>query len=164
MFEELEEEEKEKTQSRKKRLWIGACIIAALVVVIALVYVISGPRTKAPVRVQPRAPAGQTAAADALHDLRLVRAVMGKDVSGLRVLWSVQLRNRSAVYTYSDIQYEASYITVDGKLLSVVRDTIKDSIGPGEEKTIPQFVDGLYDARASTFQFLIQGAKATVAQ
>ena len=164
MFEELEEEEKEKKQSRKKRLWIGACIVAALVVVGALVYVISGPRAKTSVRVQPPIPAGQTVAADALRDLKLVRAVMGKDVSGLRVLWSVQLRNRSAVYTYSDIQYEASYMNVQGKLLSVVRDTIKDSIGPGEQKTIPPFVDGVYDARASTFQFLIQGAKATVAQ
>jgi hypothetical protein len=68
------------------------------------------------------------------------------------------------VYTYSDIQYEASFITVDGKLLSVVRDTIKDSIGPGEEKTIPPFMDGVYDARASTFQFVLKGATGTVAQ
>jgi hypothetical protein len=163
MFEELEEE-KEKKQSRKKRLWIGACIIAALVVVVALVYVISGPRAKTPVRVQPPAPAGQTVAADALRDLQLVRAVMGKDPSGLRVLWSVQLRNKSAVYTYSDIQYEASYISVDGRLVGVNRDTIKDSIGPGEEKRIPSFMDGVYDARASTFQFVLQGAKGTVAQ
>lgn len=80
------------------------------------------------------------------------------------MLWSIQLRNRSTIYTYSDIQYEVSYITVDSKLLSVVRDTIKDSVGPGEDKTIPPFVDGVYDARASTFQFLIQGATATAAQ
>lgn len=163
MFEELEED-KELKESHKKRIWMGACIVAALVVVGAIVYVMSGSRAKTPVRVQPPAPAGQTVAADALRDLKLIRAVMGKDPSGLRVLWSVQLRNRSAVYTYSDIQYEASYMNVQGKLLSVVRDTIKDSIGPGEQKTIPPFVDGVYDARASTFQFLIQGAKATVAQ
>jgi hypothetical protein len=163
MFEELEAD-KEMKQSRKKRIWLGACIIAALVVVGALVYVMSGPRAKTPVQVKPAAPTAPTVAPDALRDLKLIRAVMGKDVSGLRVLWSLQLRNRSTVYTYTDIEYEASYITVDNKLLSVVRDTIKQSIGPGEEKTLDPVVDGVYDARASTFQFLIKGAKGTVTQ
>lgn len=81
MFEELEED-KELKESHKKRIWMGACIIAALVVVGAIVYVISGRRAKAPVQVQRPAPAAQKVAPDALRDLKLVRAVMGKDVRG----------------------------------------------------------------------------------
>ena len=161
MFEELEAEEREKQASRKKRIWMSAYIIAAVVVVVALVYVILGPRAKTAVRVQSPAPAAKKAPPDPVHDLKVVHAVMGKDVSGVRVIWSVQLRNKSAVYTYSDIQYEASFIGLDGRILGVSRDTIRDSIGPGEEKRVPQFIDGLYDAHASTYLFVLTGAKAT---
>jgi len=161
MFEELEAEEREKQASRKKRIWISAYIIAAVVVVLALVYAISRARAKTPVRVQSPAPAAKTAPPDPLHDLKVVHAAMGKDVSGVRVMWSVQLRNKSTVYTYTDIEYEASFIGIDGRILGVNRDTIKDSIGPGEEKRLRQFIDGFYDARASTFQFVLTGAKVT---
>jgi hypothetical protein len=162
MFEELEKEEGEEKESRKKLLWMSALVVAALVVVGILVYVIARPRTRTPVSVQSAAPAGQAAPADPVKDLQIVRALMGKDVTGVRVLWSIQLRNKSSVYTYSDIQYEASFISPDGRTLGTNRDTIKDSIGPGEEKKFPPFVDGLYDANSSTFQFRLTGAKATV--
>lgn len=160
MFEELEKEEREKKESRKKRIWISALIIAALVVVGTLVYVVSRPRAKAPLSVQSPTPAGEVAPPDAPHDLQIVRAVMGKDVTGVRVMWSVQLRNKSTVYAYSDIQYEAHFIGPDGRTLAVNRDTIKDSIEPGEEKKIPTFMDGLYNSGASTYQFRLTGANA----
>jgi hypothetical protein len=160
MFEELEEAG-EKKQSRRKQLWISASVIAALVVVVALVYVISRPRATTPVRVKSAAPAGQAAPPNPVRDLQLVHARMGKDATGVRVMWSVQLRNKSAVYTYTDLQYEATFIGADNRILAVSRDTIKDRIEPGEEKTLAPFMDGLYDARASTFQFVITGANAT---
>jgi hypothetical protein len=159
MFEELEEEEKEKKESRKKRIWISAVIIAALVVIGTLVYVVSRPRAGTGVRTPSPTPAAQAGPPDALRDLQVVRAAMGKDVTGTRVLWSVQLRNKSAVYTYSDIQYEATFHRVDGSVLAVNRDTMQGSIGPGEEKRMPEFMDGIYDAAASTFQFVLTGAK-----
>jgi hypothetical protein len=161
MFEGLEAEEREKQASRKKRIWISVYIIAAVVVVVALVYVMSRARAKTPVRVQAPAPAAKAAPPNALRDLKVVHATMGKDVSGVRVMWSVQLRNKSTVYTYTDIEYEASLIGLDGKILGVNRDTIKDSIGPGEEKRLREFIDGFYDARASTYLFVLTGAKAT---
>lgn len=160
MFEELEEAG-EKKQSRRKQVWISASVIAALVVVVALVYVISRPRATTPVPVKSAAPAGQAAPPNAVRDLQLVHARMGKDFTGVRVMWLVQLRNKSAVYTYTDLQYEVTFISLEGRILAVSRDTIKDGIGPGEEKTLPQFVDGLFDARAATFQFVITGANAT---
>lgn len=160
MFEELEQEEKEKKESSKKLVEISAIIIAAIAVVAVLVYIIVGPRAKTPVSAQSAAPAGEKVAADPTRDLQLVRAVMGKDVSGVRVLWSVQLRNKSTVYTYSEIEYEASFIGPDGRVLGTNRDAIKESIGPGEEKKLAPFIDGLYDARASTFQFVLKGAKS----
>jgi len=162
MFEELEEEEREKKESRKKRMEISALILAGLVVIGMLVYVVSRIRAKTPLRVQAPTPAAQAVPPDPVRDLQVARAVMGKDVSGTRVLWSVQLRNKSAVYTYSDIQYEATFFRVNGSILAVNRDTIKDSIGPGEDKKMPPFMDGIFDAAASTFQFVLTGAKSTV--
>jgi hypothetical protein len=42
------------------------------------------------------------------------------------------------------------------------RDTIKNnSFAPGEEKKLSPFIDGIYNANASTYQFVIIGATAT---
>jgi hypothetical protein len=63
------------------------------------------------------------------------------------------------VYTYRDIQYEARFIGPDGRVMAVNRDTIKrNSIAPGEQKTIPTFLDGLYNKNASKYQFVLVGA------
>jgi hypothetical protein len=140
-------------------LRMTAYVVGILAVVAVIVYFASRPRPKAPQPVKSTATAGQPAP-DPVHDLQLVRAVMGKDPTGIRVMWSVRLRNKSAVYTYSDIQYEAYFLTRDGVRLGVNKDTIKDSIGPGEDKKFPDFVGGIYDARASTYQFVITGATA----
>jgi len=162
MFEELEEEEREKKEARKKQIRMSAIIIGAVVIVGALGYVIWRPRPKMQASAQAPAATRQTPSADPVHDLKLVRAIMGKDTSGIRVMWSVQLRNRSTVYTYSDIQYDATFTGADGKTLAENQDTIKDTIGPGEEKKLTPFVDGIYNAGAATYQFVITGAKATV--
>jgi hypothetical protein len=161
MFEELEKEQKEEKEERTKVIWMTAIVVGILAVVLVVVYIASRARPKAPQPVKSTAKAGQPAPApDPVHDLQLVRAVMGKDPTGIRVMWSVRLRNKSAVYTYSDIQYEAYFLTRDGVRLGVNKDTIKDSIGPGEDKKFPDFVGGIYDAGASTYQFLVTGATA----
>lgn len=161
MFEEqLEEEEREDKEERRKLLEITAAIVSILVVAGVIVYLTSRVRSKiAPSVLQPVA-AGRPAP-DPLHDLTIVRARMGKDVSGIRVKWSVKLQNKSSLYTYSDIQYEARFIGPDGRTRSANRDTIKDSVGPGEQKNIPEFVDGIYDSNASTYQFVLLSAKST---
>jgi len=160
MFEELQEEQRQEKAEAKKITWITIIIVCVLVVVGAVVYLTSKPQSKAPQPVQTVAATPQTAP-DPVKDLKIVRAIMGKDPPGVRVMWSVQLQNKSTVYTYSDIQYEARFIGPDGKTRTANRDVIKDSIGPGEEKKIPQFIDGIYDANSSTYQFVLLGAKST---
>jgi hypothetical protein len=160
MFEELQEEERQQKAETKKLTWITVIIVSVLVVVGAVVYLTSRPKSKAPqaaktVAVKPHAPP------DPVNDLKIVRAIMGKDPTGVRVMWSVQLQNKSDVYTYSNIEYEARFIGPDGKTRTANRDIIKDSIGPGEEKKIPEFLDGIYDARSSTYQFVLLGATST---
>jgi len=159
MFEGLEEEERGKKEETKKLLRMTAIILGALVIVGGVIYVATKGRSKAAPGVQPVVAARQ-ANPNPVHDLRIVHARMGKDPTGLRVKWAVELENRSAVYTYSDIQYEATFSGVDGKVRATTRDTIKFSIAPGEEKNIPEFFDGLYDSNASTYQFILVGAKS----
>jgi hypothetical protein len=160
MFEELEEEEKQERESRKRLLRDSAVIIGALVALGVIAYLIWRPATRPPVSTPSPAPAAQAAPPDAARDLQVVRAVMGKDVSGLRVRWSVTIRNKSAAYTYSDFKYEADFVGPDGRTLSTTADTIRDSVEPGEEKTIPDFANGLYNANASTYHFRLVGAEA----
>jgi hypothetical protein len=160
MFEELEKEQREQKEETKKLTRITVIIVSVLVVVGAIVYITSRPRSKAPQTVN-TAGASSQSAPDPVKDLKIVRAIMGKDPTGVRVMWSVQLQNKSDVYTYSDIQYEARFIGPDGKTRTANQDVIKDSIAPGEEKKFPEFIDGIYDANSSTYQFVLLGAKAT---
>ena len=160
MFEELEEEERQEKEESKKIAWITVIIVSVLVVVGAIVYITSRPQSKASKPVQAAAATARPAP-NPVSDLKIVRAKMGKDPTGIRVMWSVQLQNKSDVYTYSDIQYEARFIGPDGKTRTANRDVIKGSIGPGEEKKIPEFLDGIYDANASTYQFVLLGATST---
>jgi hypothetical protein len=160
MFEELQNEEKQEKEEAKKLTWITVIIVSVLVVVGAIVYITSRPKPKATVAAQTAA-ATPHAAPNPVADLKIVRAIMGKDPTGVRVMWSVQLQNKSDTYTYSDIQYEARFIGPDGKTRTANRDVIKSSIGPGEEKKIPEFLDGIYDANASTYQFVLLGATSS---
>jgi hypothetical protein len=159
MFEELEKEQKEEKQERTKIVWMTAIVVGILAVVAAGIYLIK-PQPKA-TKVARAPVAAPKTPPNAVHDLQIVRAVMGKDPTGLRVMWSVRLRNRSTAYTYSDIQYQAYFLARDGSRLGENKDTIKDSIGPGEEKAFPEFLGGMYDSNASTYQFVILGATAT---
>jgi hypothetical protein len=160
MFENLEEEEREQREERKKLLRMTAYIVSALVVVGVIVYIASRGHSKTSAPVQAVAAARQTAP-DPVNDLKIIKATMGKDPTGIRVMWSVQLRNKSAVFTYSDIQYEARFIGPDGSTIAASRDTINTSLEPGEEKKFPPFLGGIYNANASTYQFVIIGATAT---
>jgi hypothetical protein len=162
MFEELQEEEKELKEMRKHQIWISAAIIFALAVIGTLVFVVQKPiPNKSPLNAQSALPAGKLAPPNPVRDLEVVRAVMGKDVTGVRVMWSVQMRNKSTAYTYSNVQYEARFVRPDGTILAVSRGTIPCNLAPGDEQKIPDFIDGIYDQSASTYNFVLVGAKAT---
>jgi len=162
MFEELlKEEQREERQERKKLVQMTAYVVAALVVVGAIIYLASGRHARAGQPLTSAAAAALQTPPDAVRDLKLARVRMGKDSTGLRVKWSVQLTNKSNVYTYSDIRYGAYLLDPNGARIGGSEDTIKDSIGPGEEKAFPEFVGGIYNPNASTYQFVIKGATAT---
>jgi hypothetical protein len=165
MFEELQQEEKELKEMRQKQIWISAIIVLALVVIGGAVFLLTKPfAKKAPATAETSAPAVKETAPDPARDLQVVRAVMGKDVTGVRVMWSVLLRNKSSAYTYSDVQYEARFLRPDGSVMAVSRGTIPCNLAPGDEEKIPDFMGGIYDASASTYNFVLVGAKATPAQ
>jgi len=165
MFEEFEkEEEKEERESRMRLVRDSALVIAGLVALGALAYFIWRPSAQPAPTAQSTAQSVPLGPPDPAHDLEIVKAVMGKDVSGIRVMWSVKIRNKSTRYTYSNIKYEASFVGPDGRTLSGSADTIRDSVEPGGLKTIPQFVDGLYNSNASTYNFKLVGADAVVAE
>jgi hypothetical protein len=160
MFEELEEEEREEKESRKRLLRDSALIIGALVVIGAISYLIWRPAASPSAKAPHPSPVAEAGPPDATRDLQVVRAEMGKDPSGLRVMWSVTIRNKSTAYTYYNFKYQADFIGPDGRTLFTSADTIPDSVEPGGEKTLPDFVGGLYNANASTYHFRLVGADA----
>jgi hypothetical protein len=162
MFEGYDKEEKEQAEERNKLTVITLVIVGVIAIVGAIVYMSTRGHTKATQAAPAAAAVAPQGPANPVTDLKIVKAVMGRDPSGLRVMWSVQLKNTSPSYTYSNIQYEATFIGPDGGTTSSSRDTIKDSIGPNDEKKFPDFIGGLYDANASTYAFKVVGADSAV--
>jgi hypothetical protein len=163
MFEELEQEEKEQKQERKRLVEMTSYIVAALVVVIAIGYLVAGHHAKTPQNAKATAAAANKPAPDPVMDLHIIKANMGKDPWGTSTKWSVQLHNTSKFYTYKDVRYDAYFLDPKGVRVGEEHNTIKDSsLDPGEEKEFPEFTGGNYDSRGSTYQFVIAGA--TVAQ
>jgi hypothetical protein len=160
MFEELEQEEKEEKESRNRLLRDSAIVIGVLVVIGAIAYMVWRPAAVAPTKVSAPAPVAEVGPPDATRDLKLDRVVMGKDPTGVRVMWSVTIHNTSTVYTYSNFKYAVEFIGPDGKLMYNNADTIPGSVGPGDEATLPDFMGGMYNANASTYHFHLVGAES----
>ena len=160
MFEELEQEEREEKESRNRLLRDSAIVIGVLVVVGAIAYMVWRPAAVAPTRASVPAPAANVGPPDATRDLKLGRVVMGKDPSGVRVMWSVTIQNTSTAYTYSNFKYAVEFMGPDGKLMYNGADTIPGRVGPGENVTLPDFVGEMYNSNASTYHFHLEGAEA----
>jgi hypothetical protein len=141
-------------------MWIGVAVVIA--VIIGAVVFFMGKKdasqnaaTAAPVS---SASAAQTNA-DAVKDLRVVSRKMEKDYSGAAG-WSVELRNLSQVYSYSDVQYETTYVAADSTLLATNHGTIPSlTLDPGESQTA-QFREALPGGTA-LYTLKITGATAS---
>ena len=97
--------------------------------------------------------------ADAVKDLRVVSRKMAKDYSGAAG-WSVELRNLSQVYSYSNIQYETTYVGADSTLLATNHGTIPSlTLDPGESQS-GQFREALPSGTA-LYTLKITGATAS---
>jgi len=146
----------------KMGLWVGILVIVALIVGGVLWYMTSGGGSKS-AATSGGAPAttASVANADPVKDLRVVGAKMDKDYTGTVARWSVDLRNTSQQFTYSEIAYTTSYMGADNSQLAAGQGTLTISLGPGEEQTA-DFRDALYPSGTAIYRFKITGAKASV--
>lgn len=157
MFEVPEEKE----EASRAALWVGIAVVLVLAVVGTLAYMNRGGAKSggAAPAATPAAsvPAGK---ADALHDLRIIDKKMDKDYTGTVAMWSVDVKNDSQVYTYSNIAYQTTYAGADSTVLATNQGTMKITVGPGEDQTA-NFRDALYPAGTALYSIKITGATAS---
>ncbi len=144
-------------------MWVG--ILVALAVVIGgiefFVMKKSGSGNAAPTTVAASAPGSAQSNADAVKDLRVVSKKLDKDYTGTTAVWSVELRNLSQTYTYSNIQYETTYIGANGSGLADNHGSIPTlSLDPGDSQSAT-FRDTLYPSGTALYNIKITGATAT---
>ncbi len=156
MFETPEEVK----QKEPKGFWIGMGVVVLVAVVGGLFFVMS--RGGAP----KQAPAAARAAtqvkgdADPVRDLKIQRATMNKDRTGTMAVWLVTIENKSAVYTYSNIQYETTYVGADNNAVLINKGTITTALAPGEQRN-SEINDALYPAGTVWYKLRITGATPT---
>lgn len=138
--------------SASKGLWLG---IAVVVVLIGIgIYFFVNSRGK-----QMSAAASAAApkeAADAVRDLKVQRTTMNKDSSGTAV-WIATIENKSAYYSYTNIQYETTYVGSDNNAISVNKGTVAISLAPGEQRNA-EIKDAAYPPGTAWYKFKITGA------
>ena len=150
---------KEIKPSASKGLWVGIAVAVIVVGMGAYFFVASRSAKQAP------AAAGTTAQpkgdADAVRDLKVQRSTMDKSQNGTATVWLVTIENKSQSYTYSDIQYETTYVGADDHALLINKGTIATTLAPGEQKN-SQINDVLYPAGTVRYRFRITGASSSV--
>ncbi|HTT34130.1 MAG TPA: hypothetical protein VMH48_11055 [Methylomirabilota bacterium] len=151
---------KEIKPSASKGLWIGIAVAVIVVGVGAYFFIASRGGKQTPVAAT--APAQPKEAADAVRDLKVQRTTMDKSKTGTATEWLVAIENKSQAYTYSDIQYETTYVGADDKALLINKGTIASiTLAPGEQKNC-QINDVLYPAGTVRYRFRITGATSSV--
>ena len=143
----------EKPSSTSKSVWIGV-IVVVIVVAAAMLFTMT---TKGPGTPAATAPAAPTAKADPVHDLKIQRAAMDKDSSGTIAIWAITIENRSPSYSYSNIEYETSYLNADGKVIASNKGTLPLSLGPEGEKNT-QLRDLTYPAGTASYKIRVTAA------
>jgi len=139
------------------KLWIGAFVMAAAIVMLV------GFRAyrKGPAKENTQASATAAANADPVKDLKIERATMQKDNLGTTAVWMITLVNKSDKITYSNITYQTQYIGADNSLILENKGTISATIGPNGENS-SEIRDAAYPAGVAWYKFKITGAKARV--
>jgi len=95
--------------------------------------------------------------ADPVRDLKIQRATMNKDRTGTMAVWLVTIENKSTVYSYSNIQYETTYVGGDNNAILINKGTIAATLAPGEQKN-SEINDALYPAGTAWYKVRITGA------
>jgi uncharacterized protein (UPF0333 family) len=142
--------------------WVAVLVV--LVLIVGGVVFFIGKKdagTNATASTASAAAAPAQTSSDAVKDLRIVSKKLDKDYTGTTAMWSVEIRNLSSTYTYSNIQYETTYIGGDGSGLGDNKGTIPQlSLDPGESQST-QFRDTLYPSGTALYNIKILGATAT---
>lgn len=153
MFDESQEK-----SSASMGMWTGVAVVALALGIGGYVFISKAKATKpTPAMAAPAQPAGP---ADAIHDLKVQHATMSKDRTGTTAVWLVSIENRSASYSYSNIQYETTYVGVNNTAILVNKGTIPGSIEPGGQKS-SEINDALYPAGTAWYKIRITGATPT---
>jgi hypothetical protein len=151
-----------KEKSGGSGLLIGICIVVVLAVVGTLAYMNKGSAKGSEgssAAATGAAPAHQLKG-DPVKDLHIVSYKMEKDYTGNLAMWSVDIRNQSQVYTYSNISYQTNYFGGDNSALVQNKGNISLSLAPGDEQST-QFRDVLYPDNTAWYRFTVVGADAS---
>ena len=157
MFEESQEA---KTSGASKGLWIAFAVVVLAIAFGGYLF-ISKAKANKPSLAVAAASAQPVGNADAVHDLKVQRATMNKDRTGTTAVWLVSIENRSASYSYSNIQYETTYVDANNNSILINKGTIAATIERGGQKT-SEINDALYPPGTSWYKIRITGATASV--
>jgi hypothetical protein len=158
MFEATQETK----QSGSKGVWLGIVVVAVAVAAGAYFYIHNkGTASRSSAAAVAASVAPPTGDADALHDLKVQRATMDKDRTGTTAVWFVSIENKSTTYSYSNIQYETTYVGADNNSILINKGTIAETIPPGGQKN-SEINDALYPAGTAWYKIRITGATPSV--
>jgi len=150
-----------KEKSGGSGLLIGICIVVVLAVVGTLAYLNKGSTKGSEASASGATGSIATGVkGDPVKDLHIVSAKMEKDYTGNLAVWSVDIRNQSQVYTYSNIGYQTNYFGSDNGVLVQNKGNISLSLAPGDEQST-QFRDVLYPDNTAWYRFTVTGADAS---
>ena len=145
--------------SASKGLWLGIALVVIVIGLGAYFFIASRSSKQMPATASTSAqPKGD---ADAVRDLKVQRATMDKGQNGTATVWLVTIENKSPTYTYSDIQYETTYVGADDHALLINKGTIAATFAPGEQKN-SQINDVLYPSGTVRYRFRVTGASSSV--
>ena len=145
--------------SASKGLWIGIAVVVIVVGLGAYFFITSrGTANKqATAASAVTAPAPPKGDANPVRDLKIQRATMSKDRTGTTAVWLVTIENKSPAYSYSNIQYETTYVGANNNAILINKGTIAQSIPPGEQRN-SQINDAFYPAGTVWYKFRVTGA------
>lgn len=147
--------------SASKSLWVGIVVVVIVVGLGAYFFFTSkGKAIKQPTTTAAlTAPTQPRGDANPVRDLKVQRAAMNKDRTGTTAVWFVTIENKSPDYSYSNIEYETTYVGANNVAILMNKGTIAETIPPGEQKS-SEINDALYPAGTVWFKFRVTGAKA----
>jgi hypothetical protein len=150
-----------KGESSGTGMWVGILVVLVVIACGVVFFMTRKDATPGAASTSAAAAAPAESNADAMKDLRIVSKKLDKDYTGTTAMWSVEVRNMSQVYSYSNIKYETTYLDANGGGLGDNKGLIPSlTLDPGESQSA-QFRDTLYPSGTALYNIKIIGATAT---